>query len=143
MEKKIRCAVWAVLFMCLTACTGKAPEYPELEGYWKVGRVVDAETGEQPCDRIFWAFQLGVGELKNLSGSGFGGCWCRYEYDASAATLRMFEFKTKGHPASDVPAEKLEILGLPGTDVTFSVVTLDGSRMVLQSEGLTIDLHSF
>ena len=80
---KINSLVFKWICFCLLvpfclSCTDKAPEYPDLEGYWKQEWIEDEATdGQSECNRLFWAFQLGVSEIRDLGGNGAGvriGC---------------------------------------------------------------------
>lgn len=67
-----------LVFMLWAGCTGKAPEYPDLEGYWKTERIVDNATGEDmPCNRLFWA-----AATADCRTEGFGKQRFRYIYRA-------------------------------------------------------------
>lgn len=141
----------AVVIGCLclvqalyTGCVDKAPEYPDLEGYWKTERIVDNRTGEDmPCNRLFWGVQLQVVELRDLGDNGFGRYVGRFEYDEKGKTLRLFGFVNKGNQAKPAGEDALRNFGLPSTDETFAVVSLDGDRMVLRSGETTLYFRSF
>ena len=100
---KINSLVFKWICFCLLvpfclSCTDKAPEYPDLEGYWKQEWIEDEATdGQSECNRLFWAFQLGVSEIRDLGGNGYGTYVCRYDYNEGAATLRMYNFRVKGN----------------------------------------------
>ena len=149
MFEKIRQAAWGALCVCLAAilcqaCTGKAPEYPDLEGYWKQERIEDRQTGEsRACDRLFWALQLGVGEVKDLGKGGSRVCLCRYEYNEGAATLRLYDFRIRGDQSERPGQEQLDVFGIPSEDTTFEVLLLDGDHMVLRSDKSVLHLRSF
>ena len=72
---KINSLVFKWICFCLLvpfclSCTDKAPEYPDLEGYWKQEWIEDEATdGQSECNRLFWAFQLGVSEIRDLGGN--------------------------------------------------------------------------
>ena len=91
MFKEMRKTLWRtvralVSLVWCVACTEKAPVYPDLEGYWKEERIENAATGEsRECNRLFWALQLGVSEVKDLGHNGYGTYLCRYEYDEGAS----------------------------------------------------------
>ena len=59
---KINSLVFKWICFCLLvpfclSCTDKAPEYPDLEGYWKQEWIEDEATdGQSECNRLFWAF---------------------------------------------------------------------------------------
>ncbi len=128
---------------CLS-CTDKAAEYPDLEGYWKQERIEDADTDSiTQCNRLFWAFQLGVAEVRDLGENGYGTYVCRYDYNEGAATLRMYNFKEKGNQSQDADADKLVLFGIPSADVTFKVVRLHGDSMVLQAGETSLYFRSF
>ena len=128
-----------MLCLCLLLCTGcvdKAPEYPELEGFWKTERIVDNATGEeQPCHRLYWALQLGIVQLKDLGGNGLGNHFGRFAYDRQAGTLRIFEVQ-------GISEQKLQGFGIPSTDTLFGITLRDG-KMVLQSETTTVYFSLF
>ena len=75
---KINSLVFKWICFCLLvpfclSCTDKAPEYPDLEGYWKQEWIEDEATdGQSECNRLFWAFQLGVSEIRDLGGNVMG-----------------------------------------------------------------------
>ena len=132
------------ILACWTSCTGKAPEYPDLEGFWKEEKVVDGSTGEsRECHRLFWALQLGVSEVNDLGGNGFGSYLCRYVYDEGASTLRRYDFRTKGSQSEVADIAKLGEFGIPSDDVTFEVVRLDGDRLVLRAGDTTLYFRAF
>ena len=149
MDKKIE-YVWnkalCLFLICALSygCTEKAPEYPDLEGYWKQERIEDSHTDDkEECNRLFWAFQLGIAEVKDLGGNGYGSYLCRYEYNEKAATLRMFDFRIKGNQGQQPDEEKLRPFGIPSGDVTFKVVSLNGDKMVLDSGETILYFRSF
>ena len=130
---KINSLVFKWICFCLLvpfclSCTDKAPEYPDLEGYWKQEWIEDEATdGQSECNRLFWAFQLGVSEIRDLGGNGYGTYVCRYDYNEGAATLRMYNFRVKGNQSQEADVDKLKHFGIPSGDVTFEVVRLDGT----------------
>ena len=146
---KINSFVLKWICVCLTvsfclSCTDKAPEYPDLEGYWKQERIEDGATDSQSeCNRLFWAFQLGVSEIHDLGGNGYGTYVCRYCYNEEAATLRMYNFKERGGKHQEADVDNLEHFGIPSGDVTFDVVRLDGDHMVLRSGMTSLYFRSF
>ena len=127
---------------CCWACTDKAPEYPDLEGYWKQERIDDGNTGTQTVhERVYWAFQLGVSEVRNIqTGEDF---LCRYEYNEGASSLRMYDFRMKGNKSQKVNVGKLSLLGIPSDDVIYEVVKLDGDRMLLRADDITLHFRKF
>ena len=126
------------------SCTGKAPEYPDLEGYWKQERIENEVTGERvDCNRLYWALQLGVCEVKDLGGNGYGTYLCRYVYDPDASTLRMYDFRVRSTQSADVEVEKLRQFGIPSKDVTFEVRLLNDDAMVLHATDTTLCFRSF
>lgn len=138
------------MLACLVAlgCTGKAPEYPDLEGYWKEEYIENGITGERTeCNRQFWALQLGVSEVLDFGGNGYGSYLCLYEYNEGAGTLRMYKFRVKGNQTKEADVEKLKYFGIPAEDaeegVTFEVVKLDGDDMILRSDETTLYFSSF
>ena len=115
-----------------------------MEGYWKQESIEDEATdGHSECNRLFWAFQLGVSEIRDLGGNGYGTYVCRYDYNEGSATLRMYNFRVKGNPSQEADVDKLKLFGIPSGDVTFEVVRLDGDRMVLRSSGTSLYFRSF
>lgn len=146
---KINSFVFKWICFCLLvpfclSCTDKAPEYPDLEGYWKQEWIEDEATdGQSECNRLFWAFQLGVSEIRDLGGNGYGTYVCRYDYNEGAATLRMYNFRVKGNQSQEADVDKLKHFGIPSGDVTFEVVRLDGDHMVLRSGGTSLYFRSF
>lgn len=149
MFKEMRKTLWRTVLALVSlvwcvACTEKAPVYPDLEGYWKEERIENAATGEsRECNRLFWALQLGVSEVKDLGHNGYGTYLCRYEYDEGASTLRMYDFRNRGDQAEVGDISKLGAFGIPSDDVTFDVVQLDGDRMVLRVGDTTLYFRSF
>lgn len=136
------CAGLAMV-LCL-ACTGKAPEYPDLEGYWKQERIENRQTGEsKACNRLFWALQLGVGEVKDLGENGSRISICRYDYDEGAATLRLYDFRMRGDQSKRPEQELLDVFGIPSDDTTFEVLSLDGDHMVLRAGENVLYFRSF
>lgn len=144
-KKKIICLLLCGLLMqVLAGCTDKAPEYPDLEGYWKTERIVNNQTGEKmPCNRLFWALQLGLVELKDLGENGFGGYIGRFEYDEKAKTLRIHNVVFQGNQTRPAEEKNLINFGLPSIDTVFDVLSLDGHRMVLRSDMTTLYFRSF
>lgn len=132
----------ASVCVCLAAvfcpsCTDKAPEHPDLEGFWKEERIEDVSTGaSEECDRLYWAFQLGVSQLNDYGSEGGEMLICRYEYDEGKATLRMHDFRPAGE-------EYLKVFGIPSEEVTFEVVRLDGDHMLLRSGNSMLYFKSF
>ena len=67
---KINSLVFKWICFCLLvpfclSCTDKAPEYPDLEGYWKQEWIEDEATdGQSECNRLFSA--------RSVRDSGFG-----------------------------------------------------------------------
>lgn len=61
---KINSLVFKWICFCLLvpfclSCTDKAPEYPDLEGYWKQEWIEDEATdGQSECNRLFGHFSL-------------------------------------------------------------------------------------
>lgn len=134
--------LWVVL--SVAACTEKAPVYPELEGYWQEERIVDEVTGvDKECARLYWAFQLGVSEIRDLGANGWGIHVCRYEYDEAHRLLRMWDFREKENQSQNSAEEMLEGFGIPSSDVTFEVVKADGDHLVLRCEGTRLYFRSF
>lgn len=133
-----------LLGMLVVSCTEKAPVYPKLEGYWKEERVVDEVTGAgDECTRLYWAFQLGVSEIRDLGANGLGIHVCRYEYDEAHRLLRMWDFREKDNQSQNSSEEKLAGFGIPSSDVTFEVVKADGDHLVLRYEGNLLCFRSF
>lgn len=147
MREKMRGAAWTLL--CLTvsllpACTGKAPEYPDLEGYWKQERIEYRREGKtEGCNRLFWALQLGVTELKDLGNNGYGTYLCRYEYDEGKGTLRLFDFRKRSDQSPLPDAGQLKAFGIPSENVIFEVVSLDKDKMVLCAGDTALYFRSF
>lgn len=146
--EKIRIAS-VMLCFCLmqalyTGCVDKAPEYPDLEGYWKTERIVDNLTGEdKPCNRLYWALQLQVIELRDLRENATGSLVGRFVYDEGAATLRLTNMVKKGNQSANADAASLEKFGVPSAEAVFEVLSLDGKQMVLRSEKTTLYFRSF
>ncbi len=147
MEKirKVCASLCLVLVSMLWAgCTGKAPEYSDLEGYWKTERIVDNATGEDmPCNRLFWALQLQIVELRDLGNNGFGTFIGQYAYDEKGRTLRLYNLVNKSNQKQDAEEGKLSRFGVDGSDTTFEVVSLGDGRMALRSEKNTLYFRSF
>lgn len=128
----------------ITSCTGKAEVYGDLEQYWKEEKIVYNETDSTvECYRLYWAFQLGLTELRDLGDNGFGTFVCLFDYDESGGTLRLYEFRT-GHNTETVPADSLlQNYGVPTSDVTFEVVKLNHDDMVLRCDTTTLYFCAF
>lgn len=128
----------------IASCTGKAEVYGDLEQYWKEEKIVYNETDTTvECHRLYWAFQLGVAELRDLGDNGFGTFVCLFDYDESAGTLRLYEFRTS-HWSETVPADSLlQNYGVPSSDVTFDVVKLNHDDMVLRCDTTTLYFIAF
>lgn len=142
-RKAVSLAV-GLLVMLMVSCTDKAPQFPDLEGYWKQEQITDNATGESvACHRLFWGIQLGVMEIKDLGDNGLGMYICRYDYDEGAGTLRLHDFRKRGNQSVEPDAEKLAGFGIPSEDVTFRVIQLDGHRMVLRADETTLYFRSF
>lgn len=138
---------WICFCMAVPAflsCTDKAPEHPDLEGYWKQERIEDGTTGEsRECNRLFWAFQLGLAEVRDLGGNGYGTYVCRYDYDEDAATLRMYDFRMKGNQSHEADTGKLNEFGIPSEDVVFKVLRIGGGHLELRTGNTSLYFRSF
>lgn len=144
MYKKISSFIICAVALVLVACTEKAPVHKDLEGYWKTDRIINRKTGtEMDCYRHFWAFQLGVSEVKKLAEGATAQYISLYQYDEAEKTLRMYEFRNKGSQSQKPQLEKLQVMGISSLDVTFDVVSLDDDKLTLQSEDFTIYFHSY
>ncbi len=132
--KKLRnITMFFVTVLMLATCTEKAPVYPDLEGFWKQEQIEvrDGRGTVIECNRLFWAFQLGVAEIKDLGNNGYGTCLCRFEYDEGKSLIRMYDFVSNSKRMENSDVEILKKFGIPSLDVTYKVLDLDGDRMIL------------
>ena len=128
----------------LCACTGKAPVDKDLEVFWQQEHVADEATGQQTeCNRIYWSVQLGLVEFNDYGGNGYPSLLCQYEYDKSARTLHLHQFRLRSNQMSEPTLQALAGYGITALDVVYEVVTLDKDVMVLRGGGKTLYFRSF
>ena len=96
-----------------------------------------------PCNRLFWALQLQIVELRDLGNNGFGTFIGQYAYDEKGRILRLYNLVNKGNQKQDADEDKLSRFGVAGPDTAFEVVSLGDGRMVLRSEKNTLYFRSF
>lgn len=135
------CMVYC-LFAVLVSCTEKAPEYPDLEGYWRLERIETNVTGDvQTCNRLYWALQLGIVRLHDRGDNGYGTITGAYVYDEGARTLKMLEMYVGNNTAAK-PAQLIPY-GVPDAGTTYDVLQCDGDNMILRCEQYTLYLRKF
>lgn len=129
------------LLALLTACTEKAPVYPDLEGNWKLERIETNATGNtESCNLLYWAFQLGIIKLNDRGTNENPQIIGAYLYDEGAKTLTMSEM----YIGKTVPTQQqLQAYGIPSVGTVFNVLQCDGDNMVLRCEEYTLYLRSF
>lgn len=141
-----------IMSFILVSCTEKSGDYPDLEGYWKEEAMINNATGESiTCNRLYWAFQLSVAEIRDLGDNGYSKYISRFTYDESANIIRMYDFRNRGNQKVVTDASILQFFGITpkmmsdstAYEATFNVLKLDGDNMVLQNDSLTLYFRSF
>lgn len=141
-----RCIVFLVGMIALitVGCTKKAPVCEKLEGFWRLERIYNLETGEvETCNRLFWAIQLGMIELRDLGDNGYGTYIGIYRYNEEAQTLELASFIQQTDQFTEAPLDKLIRFGVAERDVTYHVSKLKSGKMVLETADLKLEFTEF
>lgn len=130
-----------LMLSIMTSCVTKAPEYPDLEGFWKLERIENNQTGEVVVpNRLYWSLQLGIIKLNDRGSYTHTQVIGAYLYDEQARTLSMPEMFVG---VRDAQPSQLIPYGIPDVGVVFDVQLCDGNRMILRCDEFTVYLGAF
>lgn len=136
--------LWIAVAIIAVGCAQKAPVFEKLEGFWRLERIYDLDTGEtKECKRLFWAIQLGMIELRDLEKNGYGTYIGTYQYDPELKTFKLANFIDKRDQLLEAPLDKLGQFGIPLRNTTFRVLKLENGKMMLETAHLKLELTEF
>ncbi len=138
-----------ILTFCV-ACD-KLPENGKLDGNWQVLEVQYARDGQYDSivsvkeDKIFWAVQLKLIEIKGVYNGVCGNTLCRFVYADNHLTITEMYYEIRGADSliTDTNFDKLVKTGIMGSRAQFQIEALDGNRMQLKSDFARIIFRKF
>ena len=129
MKKSRFITLLLVVFLSLTACN-KVSHNGNLDGQWRIITIENIESGviNEP-QQLFYCFNLHTANLTR------GGVWytANMVYDYPKLSLD-FPYNKPG---------ELDDWGIYSTDVTFQIVLLNSSSLILRSDQVIINLQKF
>lgn len=136
----------AIIAIAVSSCELETSGNGDLDGMWRLTSVDTISTGrsrDMRDERIFWAFQ---NKLLELDDKAHGRQSVLFRFERNGGTLRlynpyMYDRENGDKPADDV--KNLEPFGVEALEVSYTVESLGGSRMVLRSENIRLQFRKF
>ena len=134
--------------MLLLASCAKTPDDTTLEGQWQLTQAeYPTGTVDKKSEAIYWAFQLGLIELRSqYVGIGTtGSAFCRYTYTGDSLLIPKIYYHT--HTADSLLTDPSTLvllpLGIRGNSAHFAVEQLNSSKMVLKNQTERLTFRKF
>lgn len=137
-----------LLPLCLSSCEFEASSNGDLDGFWQMMQldtVRTAGTTDMRDRHVFWAVQHHLFELKHPSGNIRRNIIFSFEHKGDS--LILSDPIVSNRDSSDIlvtsPDQLQDFPGIERMREGFLITTLDGDRMVLQSDRYNLHFRRY
>lgn len=134
-----------MLLCCMIFSSGceKAPMNGNADRQWQLMHFETADGTIHPCERIYYAIQLQLVEIRDKSENKHGTFVGRFNYDQEAEKITVKEFSAPYNTNTLATREQLLPFGMDSTETVFDVIKADGKSLILRSDYATLTFRSF
>ena len=134
--------VLLILTVYSTRCE-KATINGNADGQWQLMHFETTDGTIHPCERIYYAIQLQLVEIRDKSENKYGTFVGRFNYDQEAEKITVKEFSVPYNTNTLATREQLLPFGMDSTETVFDVIKADGKSLILRSDYATLTFRSF
>ena len=113
------------------------------DGQWQLMHFETVDGTIHPCERIYYAIQLQLVEIRDKSENKYGTFVGRFNYDQEAEKITVKEFSAPYNENTLATREQLLPFGMDSTETVFDVIKADGKSLILRSDYATLTFRSF
>lgn len=134
-------SIIATIVLAVCSCTFETSKNGDLDGAWHLLSINGKPLDEHP--QLYWSIQSKLLELRDKS-TNCGIFLLRFSHEGS--TLKVYQPYIYDRENGDKVLEDatpLQPFGIYKLEETFEVKNLNGSRMTLKSENVTLEFRKF
>jgi len=129
-------------FACIGSCTLDTSDNGDLDGNWQlmsIDSIENGNTADMKDYQIFYAVQFKLINVKAYNYSSSGNYYFHFEQTKDSLIMNA----TQGDNGTEYKIDDLRKFGLNSENEKFSIITLTGDKMILESSLLKLYFRKF